>query len=65
MENKNIDELGYVGGDTANLKAVFGRIRQKTGEIAEASKKLATDVGEVIKNSVKDNTSGDIEMKPA
>ena len=65
MENKNIDELGYAGGETVNLKSVFGRIRQKTGEIAEASKKLATDVGEVIKNSVKDNASEDIEIKPA
>lgn len=66
MENKNTDELGYVGGDTVNLKAVFGRIRQKTGEFAETSKKLASDVGEVIKNSVKENNGGEgITIKPA
>ena len=57
MENKNTDELGYVGGDTVNFKTVLGKLRQKTGEIAQASKKIASDVGDVIKNSVKEPQS--------
>lgn len=62
--NKHTDEFGYVEGDTINLKSVFGRLRRKTGEIAEASKKIAGDVSEVIKNSVKESEPAEVETDP-
>lgn len=66
MDNNNVnaDELGYTGGDTVNLKAVFGKIRKKTEELAEASKKIAGDVGEVIKNSVKETKPVEVKADP-
>ncbi len=62
--NKNADELGYAEGDTINLKSVFGRLRRKTEEIAEASKKIAGDVSDAIKNSVKETEPAEVAADP-